>query len=176
MGTSAYQAIYGTKRMGTTHSDGATAELHQEVATNLVTLQTCLTSMMGKPITMDQLRQDVGPMVEKITKVITSFRNFRLSMEEYVCLKVVAMLSQEGNVQHGNLEPIYDRYMNCLKTFVEYNYPQEPNRLEQLLVKLPEVQEAAELLLDSKMFYVPFLLNSTINRSDGDADTSSERT
>ena len=29
--TSAYQAIYGTKRMGTTHSDGATAELHQEV-------------------------------------------------------------------------------------------------------------------------------------------------
>jgi len=94
--TSAYQAIYGNKRMGSTHSDGATAEPHQEVATNLVTLQTCLTSMMGKPITMDQLRQDVGTMVEKITKVITSFRNFRLSMQEYVCLKVVAMLTQEG--------------------------------------------------------------------------------
>ena len=42
---------------------------------------------------MDQLRQDVGPMVERITKVITSFRNFRLTMQEYVCLKVVAMLS-----------------------------------------------------------------------------------
>ena len=69
-----------------------------QVATNLVTLQTCLTSMMGRPITMDQLRQDVGPMVEKITKVITSFRNFRLTMQEYVCLKVVAMLSNaEGN-------------------------------------------------------------------------------
>ena len=54
--------------------------------------------MMGRPITMDQLRQDVGPMVEKITKVITSFRNFRLTMQEYVCLKVVAMLSNaEGN-------------------------------------------------------------------------------
>merc|ERR1719361_1090623 len=38
--TSAYQAINGNRRMGTTYSDGATAELHQEVATNLVTLQT----------------------------------------------------------------------------------------------------------------------------------------
>ena len=48
---------------------------------------------------MDQLRQDVGTMVEKITKVITSFRNFRLSMQEYVCLKVVAMLTQEGRLK-----------------------------------------------------------------------------
>ena len=61
-----------------------------------MTLQTCLTSMMGKPITMDQLRQDVGNMVEKITKVIAIFRQFQLKMEEYVCLKVIAMVSQEG--------------------------------------------------------------------------------
>ena len=52
--------------------------------------------MMGKPITMDQLRQDVGNMVEKITKVIAIFRQFHLKMEEYVCLKVIAMVSQEG--------------------------------------------------------------------------------
>lgn len=94
--TSAYQAIYGNQKLGSTHSDGATAMPHQEVSTNLVTLQTCLTSMMGRPITMDQLRQDVGTMVEKITKVITSFRNFQLSKHEYVCLKVVAMLTQDG--------------------------------------------------------------------------------
>ena len=96
--TSAYQAIYGTQKLGTTHADGSTAKPHQEVSTNLVTLQTCLTSMMGRPITMDQLRQDVGTMVEKITKVITSFRNFQLSKQEYVCLKVVAMLTQEGKL------------------------------------------------------------------------------
>ena len=52
--------------------------------------------MMGKPITMDQLRQDVGNMVEKITKVIAIFRQFQLKMEEYVCLKVIAMVAQEG--------------------------------------------------------------------------------
>merc|ERR1719278_764186 len=93
-----------------------------------------------------------------------SFRNFRLTMQEYVCLKVVAMLSNaEGNVQDRELEQIHSRYMNCLRTFIEYNYPQEPNRVQELLVKLPEVQEAAGLLLESKMFYVPFLLNSTIS-------------
>ena len=52
---------------------------------------------------MDQLRQDVGTMVEKITKVITSFRNFRLSMQEYVCLKVVAMLTQEGRFKRKEI-------------------------------------------------------------------------
>merc|ERR1711884_870733 len=105
-------------------------------------------------------------------------------MQEYVCLKVVAMLTtQEGTesgtsvdsigvifsfsgiVQDKELEQIHDRYMNCLKTFIEYNFPQEPNRVQELLVKLPEVQEAAGLLLESKMFYVPFLLNSTISSS-----------
>lgn len=59
-------------------------------------LQTCLTSMMGRPITMDQLRQDVGLMVEKITYVTLMFRRVKLRMEEYVCLKVITMLSQ-GN-------------------------------------------------------------------------------
>ena len=49
--------------------------------------------MMGKPITMDQLRQDVGNMVEKITKVIAIFRQCQLRMEEYVCLKVIAMVA-----------------------------------------------------------------------------------
>merc|ERR1719297_274247 len=108
--TSAYQAIHGNRRMGTTHSDGATAEPHQEVATNLVTLQTCLTSMMGKPITMDQLRQDVGNMVEKITKVIAIFRQFQLKMEEYVCLKVIAMVAQE-DLNNPTLNVIHEKYL-----------------------------------------------------------------
>ena len=95
--TSAYQAIYGTQKLGTIHADGSIAKLDQEVSTNLVTLQSCLTSMMGQPITMDQLQQDVGTTVEKITKVITSFRNIQLSKQEYVCLiKVFSMLTQDG--------------------------------------------------------------------------------
>lgn len=50
--------------------------------------------MMGRSITMDQLRQDVGLMVEKITHVTLMFRRIKLNMEEYVCLKVITMLTQ----------------------------------------------------------------------------------
>lgn len=69
-------------------------KLYFQVANNLSTLQACLSSMMGRHITMDQLRQDVGLMVEKITHVTLMFRKMCLRMEEYVCLKVITMLNQ----------------------------------------------------------------------------------
>ncbi|XP_063231697.1 hormone receptor 4 [Bacillus rossius redtenbacheri] len=161
--TSAYQAIHGAHKLGSTGSDGSEADFPQEVSNNLCTLQTCLTSMMGRPITMDQLRQDVGLMVEKITHVTLMLRRMKLNMEEYVCLKVITMLNQARGAS-VELETIQDRYMTCLRGFVEHNFPQQPTRFHDLLVRLPEVQSAAALLLESKMFYVPFLLNSAIQR------------
>ncbi|XP_066595570.1 hormone receptor 4 [Prorops nasuta] len=161
--TSAYQAMHGQHKFTNVSSDGTGADFMQEVSNNMYTLQTCLTSMMGRPITMDQLRQDVGLMVEKITYVTLMFRRVRLRMEEYVCLKVITMLSQArgGTLE---LEQIQERYMSCLRSFVEHSAPQQPGRFHDLLVRLPEVQSAAALLLESKMFYVPFLLNSAIQR------------
>ncbi|EFN69697.1 Hormone receptor 4 [Camponotus floridanus] len=161
--TSAYQAMHGQHGLTNVGSDGTGADFMQEVTNNMYTLQTCLTSMMGRPITMDQLRQDVGLMVEKITYVTLMFRRVRLRMEEYVCLKVITMLSQArgGTLE---LEQIQERYMSCLRSFVEHSAPQQPSRFHDLLVRLPEVQSAAALLLESKMFYVPFLLNSAIQR------------
>ncbi|KAG7209185.1 hypothetical protein KM043_015317 [Ampulex compressa] len=161
--TSAYQAMHGQHKFTNVGTDGTGADFMQEVSNNMYTLQTCLTSMMGRPITMDQLRQDVGLMVEKITYVTLMFRRVRLRMEEYVCLKVITMLSQaRGGTME--LEQIQERYMSCLRSFVEHSAPQQPSRFHDLLVRLPEVQSAAALLLESKMFYVPFLLNSAIQR------------
>ena len=51
---------------------------------------------MSRPITMDQLRTDAGSMVEKITDVIIAYKEFDLKVEEYVCLKIVALLHGEG--------------------------------------------------------------------------------
>ncbi|XP_063972532.1 hormone receptor 4 isoform X1 [Diachasmimorpha longicaudata] len=160
--TSAYQAMHSQHKF-TNSSDTTGADFMQEVSNNMCTLQACLTSMMGRPITMEQLRQDVGPMVEKITYVTLMFRRVKLRMEEYVCLKVITMLSQaRGGTME--LEQIQDRYMSCLRSFVEHSAPQQPGRFHDLLLRLPEVQSAATLLLESKMFYVPFLLNSAIQR------------
>ncbi|CAM1321399.1 Hr4 (predicted) [Pycnogonum litorale] len=169
--TSAYQSIHGgvsTSLSGhpaavlAGSGDSASIEFQQEVSTNLCTLQTCLSSMMGRPITMDQLRQEVGLMVEKITHVTSVFRKLKLCMEEYVCLKVIDMLSQEDTKTHQELEQIRERYLASLRSFVDNRYPHQPTRFHDLLLCLPEVQSAAALLLQSKMFYVPFLLNSTI--------------
>lgn len=142
----------------------AETDFGREVAHNLSRLQRCLTSMMGRPITMDQLRHEVGIMVEKITHVIVMFRRLRLTMDEYVCLKVITMLNHEDFHPHRELEAIQERYVAALKTFVETRYPHQPTRFGEILVRLPEMQSAAALLLQSKMFYVPFLLNSTIPR------------
>ncbi|XP_071518557.1 hormone receptor 4-like isoform X5 [Panulirus ornatus] len=161
--TSAYQAIYGLQKLGSRSSDGTEAEFHQEVSNNLCTLQTCLNSMMGQPITMDQLRHEVGVMVEKITHVTLALRKIKIQIEEYVCLKVIAMLNQ-SRIGHKELEVIQERYMGCLRSFCETHYPSQPNRYQDLLVRLPDIQAAAAKLLETKMLYVPFLLNSTINR------------
>lgn len=132
-----------------------------QVDTNLCTLQNCLTSMMGRPITMDQLRQDVGLMVEKITHVTLMFRRIKLNMEEYVCLKVITMLNQGEttglisspqclmclssaksgvSVSSSELESIQERYMTCLRAYTQSTYPDQPNRFQELLVRLPEVK------------------------------------
>lgn len=168
--TSAYQAIHGVHKLSSTSTAGHEADFTQEVSrksdvgyrnksvshgkkgqkktcvffffqvsNNLVTLQTCLTSMMGRPITMDQLRQDVGLMVEKITHVTLMFRRVKLRMEEYVCLKVITMLNQ-GRGASSELEVIQDRYMMCLKSYVEHSFPQQPARFHELLLRLPEVK------------------------------------
>ncbi|KAJ3666077.1 hypothetical protein Zmor_001532 [Zophobas morio] len=163
--TSAYQAIHKTGDQLTTVIK---TDFNHEVETNLCTLQTCLTSMMGREITIEQLRQDVGLMIEKITHVTLMFRQIKLTMEEYVCLKVITMLNQakpatsSGN--NSELDSIHERYMTCLRVYTQHMYPQQSQRFQDLLSRLPEIQSAAALLLDSKMFYVPFLLNSAIQR------------
>ena len=37
------------------------------------------------------------------------------------------------------LEAIQERYMQCLQSYVEHNYPQSPGRFSDLLTRLPEV-------------------------------------
>ncbi|XP_049821028.1 hormone receptor 4 isoform X3 [Aethina tumida] len=164
--TSAYQAIHkaADTMPPTTVID---TDFNQEVEANLCTLQSCLTSMMGREITIEQLRQDVGLMIEKITHVTMMFRQIKLTMEEYVCLKVITMLNQAkpaSSSGNSELESIHERYMTCLRVYTQHMYPQQTTRFQDLLVRLPEIQSAASLLLESKMFYVPFLLNSAIQR------------
>lgn len=50
---------------------------------------------------MDQLKLDVGLMVEKMTQITIMFRRIKLRMEEYVCLKVYILLNR-GEIEDEN--------------------------------------------------------------------------
>ncbi|XP_049698459.1 hormone receptor 4 isoform X1 [Helicoverpa armigera] len=152
--TAAYQAMHGKHAHAPPSSDHE-QDFMQEVNANLRTLQNCLTSLMGRPITLEQLRLDVGLVVEKMTQITCVFRRIQLRMEEYVCLKVYILLNQEVE-----LEGIQDRYVQVLRSYLEHAAPHHPGRLQELFARIPEIQAAANLLLESKMFYVPFVLNS----------------
>ncbi|XP_076359926.1 hormone receptor 4-like isoform X1 [Tachypleus tridentatus] len=155
--TCAYQAIHGPVKSSETSLD-------QEIAAGLCRLQSCLAAMMGRSITLEQLRLEAGPLVDRLIQLGSAFRRMKLCVEEYVCLKVIIMLNQEGFQGQGELETIQERYLTTLRVFIEYRFHQQPNRFNDLLACLPEVNAAAGLLLQSKMFYVPFVLNTSINR------------
>lgn len=164
--TAAYQAMHGKKNISntlqsSTHDgsvyspDKQDPEFIEEITAHLHTLQSCLTTLMGHPISIEQLKIDVGQMVEKMTQITIMFRRSKLKMEEYVCLKVYILLNKEVE-----LESIQERYIQVLRTYLQHTVPHSPNRLADLLSHIPEIQTAASLLLESKMFYVPFVLNS----------------
>uniref|UniRef100_A0AAG5DDQ1 Hormone receptor 4 n=1 Tax=Anopheles atroparvus TaxID=41427 RepID=A0AAG5DDQ1_ANOAO len=162
--TAAYQAMHGKKSIspGLTQPgnvvltpDNNDPEFTEEITSHLHTLQSCLTTLMGHPISIEQLKIDVGQMVEKMTQITIMFRRIKLKMEEYVCLKVYILLNKEVE-----LESIQERYIQVLRSYLQHTAPHNPNRLGDLLAHIPEIQTAASLLLESKMFYVPFVLNS----------------
>jgi len=92
--TSAWQAM---------HTPGPPTSLtaEEETMENIQILQRCLQAMMGRSLTLEQLRQDVGQMVERLTYLTRSFRRLGIRLEEYVTLKVIAMLQNTGELGLG---------------------------------------------------------------------------
>jgi nuclear receptor subfamily 6 group A len=70
--------------------------VEEETMENLQILQRCLQAMMGRSLTLEQLKQDVGLMVERLTFLTRTFRRLGIRLEEYVSLKVIAMLQNTG--------------------------------------------------------------------------------
>ncbi|GFY05946.1 hormone receptor 4 [Trichonephila clavipes] len=139
-------------------------ELQHEVGMGLCALHSVLGAMVDGAISLEQLKVEAGQLVEQLTQLTATFRKLQLCLEEYVCLKVVAMLNQEGYQGQREIELIQERYLTALRVFVENRFPQQSGRLGELLSRLPEIQSAGELLLHTKMFFVPLFLNTNFAR------------
>ncbi|GBL83414.1 Hormone receptor 4 [Araneus ventricosus] len=139
-------------------------ELQHEVGMGLCALHSVLGAMVDGAISLEQLKAEAGQLVEQLTQLTATFKKLQLCLEEYVCLKVVAMLNQEGYQGQREIELIQERYLTALRVFVENRFPQQSGRLGELLNRLPEIQSAGELLLHTKMFFVPLFLNTNFAR------------
>ncbi|XP_042897151.1 hormone receptor 4 isoform X2 [Parasteatoda tepidariorum] len=135
-------------------------ELDHEVNISLCALQGALGKIVGEEIVLENIQMEAGSLVEQLSQLTITFRKLHLCVEEYVCLKVVAMLNQAGYQGQREIEIIQERYLSALRVFVENRFPQQSGRMRELLSRLPEIQAAAEILLNSKLFFVPLFLNT----------------
>lgn len=60
------------------------------------------------------------------------------------------------------LEAIQERYMQCLQSYVEHNYPQSPGRFSDLLSRLPEVRSTSFSHFTSLHFTQTTTLNAQL--------------
>ncbi len=44
-----------------------------------------------------------------------------------------------ADLEDPALDVIHEKYLTCLRTFAKKHFPSQPNRVEELLVRLPEV-------------------------------------
>lgn len=57
---------------------------------------------------------------------------------------------------------IHDRYVEVLKGFTESGHgdiADHGQRLNKLLLQLPEIETASDILVETKMIYIPFFLS-----------------
>lgn len=98
--TSAYVAIRSNNNNSDPGSSGyngariTTEELQNEVNIGLTALHSVLGAMVDGAISLEQLKMEAGQLVEQLMQLTATFRKLQLCLEEYVCLKVVAMLNQ----------------------------------------------------------------------------------
>ncbi|XP_071040812.1 hormone receptor 4 [Parasteatoda tepidariorum] len=152
----------------------------QVVSSCLSSLRECLAIMIGESIGLEELKE-AGPLVERLARLADTFRRMGLCIEEYVSLKVIIMESSEGvreqcragelteemKERQKEVEAIHDRYMKALQVFVEHRFPLQSSRFADLLTFIPEVESIARLVVESKMFYVPLFLNTSLRNETG---------
>ncbi|GAU91006.1 hypothetical protein RvY_03344 [Ramazzottius varieornatus] len=131
--------------------------LKEDIHDSLLHLQFYLRRLLGREVEYEELEREIGDMLRQLISFMRHLRDINLSAEEYVALKVLIML-QDGAPAFRLYQ---QQYMNALMCYlVRQHGRQAQQRLHLLLNLNPQIQLAAAKLLQNKMFYVPFLLNS----------------
>lgn len=149
-------------------------ELQREMRLSMQKLINCLDKIVQRRtrreednLTLDSLEKESRLLIEYLCKVKLYLKSINLKMEEYVLLKVIIMtmmtsekrqelLSEREAAGLDIIERINCKYLNVLSCY------SSPSRYKMILRSIHLIEKCATILLDSKMFYVPFLLTSNI--------------
>ncbi|WKY17205.1 hypothetical protein Q1695_001655 [Nippostrongylus brasiliensis] len=168
---------YDETAVSTTTVDGNEEVSFVDSALNMRLLQKRLSAVMGKPIPLEHVTREAGPLVEKFTSLLYSFSKMKITPEAYVCIKAITLLHYNtcsDGIESGNVEKsvfvrkvtyIQDQFVKALQIHLIQN--QEGARLSDILTWLPMLHNASSVLLHSKMFYVPFLICKNPHRFAG---------
>lgn len=126
-------------------------------------------------LNIKQLEQEAGPLIEALARVNVYLRLIEITLEEYVLLKIIILSSNydkeaiefkdsnnnckdnELNSKDENIiQTIHEQHLQALQFITEQH------RYEKILNSIKVVQEAASILIRSKMFYVPYLLTTNL--------------
>ncbi|KAE9555577.1 hypothetical protein FO519_001248 [Halicephalobus sp. NKZ332] len=136
--------------------------------TNLVIFQRRLSSILNKHIPIENVVKEAGQLIEKFTALLNVFSKLKITLEAYVCLKAIALVHYGNPTSDDekmvNLHSVYapkvqliqDQFVKALQ--IHLSQIENGPRLSDLLGFLPLLNSTASILLNSKMFYVPFLI------------------
>lgn len=98
----------------------------------------------------------VGTLVNKLfTEVINAMKKLQIDVSEWGCLRAIMLFAPDtkelGEVDQ--VETIRERYIATLCQYVKKTYPDDPNRLAHLLLRLPPLKAIALQVLEHLFFF-----------------------
>ncbi|CAK9292155.1 unnamed protein product [Gordionus sp. m RMFG-2023] len=141
----------------------------------------------------EKFYKEAKELINLLSTIISRFANTNITIDEYQCLKVVLFLEnnnlepfpkKNGTLQiREKLDRILHSYLTQLNCFDPLDQSLSPTnhdiniedckfsgRYKEIIKILPEIKMAGQLLISTRLFYIPFLLNREIT-GNGDDDS-----
>ena len=141
-----------------------------------------LSRVVQRDVSVEQVVEQLGAVLQSIADMVAVLGALKITMEEHVCLKILLLGLGEGTTlsttkikylyslltmfllffaDHNDMTSISDRYSGALTTFLQRTCAGASAQRQDLLVEqVRKCCKSADVLLEHKVFYLPFLLHS----------------